>query len=241
MEHNNQIVARQNLDEVSFIRPILIILLVLYHSFAPWCGAWRTPEGFIFNETYWWIGKTAYSFMLPMFVFISGYVWSYQREILQKKDTLKTLILKKFKRLYIPSLIFSVAYLLIFDSEKLMGGGNQLISCLIKVVGGYAHMWFLPMLFWTFILAYCILLIRSRLIRWLVVLTLCFVSLVSLPLNIDSSFFYIIYFYSGYEMLLYQNKSRRTSSIHWSLVILLWCLFFLFFVLFSIAYNNFVN
>ena len=123
MIHSNQITIRKNLDEVSFIRPILIILLVLYHAFAPWCGAWKAPESLIPNEAYWWVGKTAYSFMLPMFVFISGYVWAYQREILQKKDTLKTLIIKKFKRLYVPSLVFSGVYLLVIDAEKLIVGG----------------------------------------------------------------------------------------------------------------------
>lgn len=115
-------VARQNLDEVSLIRPILIVLLVLYHAFAPWCGAWGAFEGYEPNEIYWWIGKSAYSFMLPMFVFISGYVWAFQRESLCKVDSLKQLAIKKFKRLYIPSLLFSVAYVLLFNSQTLMGG-----------------------------------------------------------------------------------------------------------------------
>lgn len=113
------------LDEVSLIRPILIILLVLYHAFAPWCGAWRLFCGYEANETYWWISKAAYSFMLPMFVFISGYVWAFQRESLGKKDTFKLLLSKKFKRLYIPSLLFSVVYVLLFNSQTLLGGAKM--------------------------------------------------------------------------------------------------------------------
>lgn len=123
MEQNNSIILRRNLDEISFIRPILIVLLVLYHAFAPWCGGWKPITGCEPNQVYWWIGKSAYSFMLPMFVFISGYVWSYQREILQRKGTFKQLFIKKFKRLYIPSLIFSTAYFLIFHKEDFVMGG----------------------------------------------------------------------------------------------------------------------
>ena len=88
---------KQKIDEVSLIRPVLICLLVLYHSFAPYCEAWEPFEGYIPSLSYWWIGKAAYSFMLPMFVFISGYIWSYQREICKKKEFLADLIKKNLK------------------------------------------------------------------------------------------------------------------------------------------------
>lgn len=115
---------RINLDEISFIRPILIVLLVLYHAFAPWCGAWNAFDGFQENIFYWWIGKLAYSFMLPTFVFISGYVWSYQRETLRRKDEFKVLFIKKLKRLYIPCLLFGFLYLFLFDKVECERGGG---------------------------------------------------------------------------------------------------------------------
>ena len=90
--------ANRNLDEVSFIRPVLIVLLVLYHAFAPWCGAWEPFDGFEENNVYWWLAKVAYSFMLPTFVFVSGYVWAYQRVSLNKRENLKILFIKKIKR-----------------------------------------------------------------------------------------------------------------------------------------------
>lgn len=31
------------LYEISFMRPVLLVLLVGYHAFAPFCGAWETP------------------------------------------------------------------------------------------------------------------------------------------------------------------------------------------------------
>ena len=100
--------SKKILEEVAFIRPVLIVLLVLYHSFAPWCGAWDSFDGFSSNLLYKVIARVSYSFMLPMFVFISSYVWAFQREQLCRVDSFVLLFKKKFKRLYIPSLIFSV-------------------------------------------------------------------------------------------------------------------------------------
>lgn len=69
---------KKNLDEISFIRPILIVMLVMYHAFAPWAGGWKEPKGFVPCEAYWWWGKLNYSFMLETFVMISGYIFGYQ-------------------------------------------------------------------------------------------------------------------------------------------------------------------
>lgn len=217
------------LDEVSLIRPILIILLVLYHAFAPWCGAWRPFCGYEANETYWWISKAAYSFMLPMFVFISGYVWAFQRESLGKKDTFKLLLSKKFKRLYIPSLLFSVVYVLLFNSQTLLGGGKDVLSVGMKILGGYAHMWFLPMLLWTFLITCCILQIKKRWLRWSIVIGLCCISFLPVPLGISTAFYYIIYFYAGYEALIYADKLREHATP--KSIAVQWLIFILAFVL----------
>lgn len=69
---------KRNLNEISFIRPILIVMLVMYHAFAPWTGAWSEPTWFVPCRAYWWWGKLNYSFMLETFVLISGYVFDYQ-------------------------------------------------------------------------------------------------------------------------------------------------------------------
>lgn len=59
---------KYNLSEVSFIRPLLIILVVLYHAFAPFTGTWREFVGFVPNEAYRYIADISYSSMLETFV-----------------------------------------------------------------------------------------------------------------------------------------------------------------------------
>lgn len=230
---------RKNLDEVSFIRPILIVLLVLYHAFAPWCGSWKPFDGFQDNEVYWWIGKLAYSFMLPTFVFISGYVWAYQREGLNKKDKITTLANKKFRRLYIPSLVFSLLYLPLLSDFPFGGGVNLLTTSVLKVIQGSGHMWFLPMLFWCFILCFLILRIESKVTRAIVVCVSVVLSILPIPLQIGPSLYYVLYFYFGYEMWC-RNESSPVES-NYKRIVIAWLIFFIsFFLLTEMVRSNFV-
>lgn len=226
---------KRNLDEVSLIRPILIVLLVLYHAFAPWCGAWKPFDGFEENEVYWWIAKSAYSFMLPMFVFISGYVWAYQREELLRRESFMQLIIKKSKRLYIPSIVFSIAYLFLIDGYSIDGGGN-LVHKSMDILSGYAHMWFLPMLLWNFIITWCLLQIKQGWLRWCIILILSLLTMLKIPLGISNAFYYIIYFYAGYEIYTKRNNLERLLNPY--ALTFQWLFFIITFVLLSILSLN---
>lgn len=78
--------TRTYLDEISFIRPNLIVLLVLYHSLCIHTGNWTIIDGMNVIPAYKEIGRAAYSFMLETFVLVSGYVWAYQRETKGRKE-----------------------------------------------------------------------------------------------------------------------------------------------------------
>lgn len=88
---------KRNLDEVSFIRPILIVLLVFVHCFTVFNGGWPPFEGYKDCTGYMWFSRTCYSFMLETFIFVSGYVWAYQVIDLQKRSSLGILVKKKLK------------------------------------------------------------------------------------------------------------------------------------------------
>ena len=124
------LMKRAILYDVVVIRLILIVLLVLYHSFAIYNGAWSIPEGIHEVKSYWWLASFAYSFMLEAFVFISGYVWGYQ--VRTKYDGIvdfNTTVVKKAKRLLIPSVIFSFIYLICFNWNNSMTWGGADILC----------------------------------------------------------------------------------------------------------------
>lgn len=92
------------LNDICLIRLLLIVLLVFYHSFCVFCGAWSVPDGFPQNEVYWWMAKVPISFFLEVFTFISGYLFG---NVVRSKGvrmlTFENCVVKKMKRLIIPS------------------------------------------------------------------------------------------------------------------------------------------
>ena len=184
------------LTEVAIIRPILIVLLVFYHAFAPYSGGWAPIEGFPEIPAYWWMDKLSYFFMLEMFVFLSGYVFGYQvRTKGEVKLVFKSLFLSKFKRLMIPCMIFSVFYILLFRDMAQMGPYDLLNG----IISGTGHMWFLPMLFVCFM---AIWLIEKMHISPKIVLPVLFLAAMLpikvLPLHAGHSVYYMFWFYLGY-------------------------------------------
>ncbi len=181
--------------DVSILRPVLIVLLVFYHAFAIYSGAWKPISGFPEVKFYWWLDKLSYASMLETFVFMSGYVFGYQvRTKGDVKLEAKNLFLSKFKRLIIPSMIFSLLYILFFQ-----GTTQSFISISYDIVNGVAHMWFLPMLFWCFVGVWVIEKMKLTPKLVLALLILCSIFwIVPLPFQMGETMYYLLFFYTGY-------------------------------------------
>ena len=183
------------LNDVAVIRPILIVLLVFYHAFLIFQGGWGSTGQFPEVKAYWWLDKLSYSFLLEMFVFISGYVLGYQ--VRMKGESIlaaKPFFWKKIKRLIIPSIVFSVLYIV------LLGDISQpILKTLYSILNGVGHMWFLPMLFWCFAIVWLIeaLKLSPRIVLPLLLpCSIC--SFIPIPLRIGVSMYYVLFFYVGY-------------------------------------------
>ena len=145
--------SQMNLDEVSFIRPILIILLILVHCFTVFNHGWEPFSGFQENKGYMWLSRLSYSFLLETFVFISGYVYAFQVITLQKTYTLAKLVKNKSSRLLLPSIVFSLIYLQLFSTDNFINVSSlpELGGLGLSIISGIGHLWYLPVLFWCFI------------------------------------------------------------------------------------------
>ncbi len=200
------------LNDVVVIRPILIVMLVFYHAFLIFQGGWGRSGQFPEIKAYWWLDKLSYSFLLEMFVFISGYVLGYQ--VRMKGESIlsaKPFFWKKTKRLIIPSIVFSVLYIV------LLGDISQpILKTLYSILNGVGHMWFLPMLFWCFAIVWVIekLRFRPRLIFPLLVLcSIC--SFFPLPFRVGVSMYYWFFFYVGYYIQRNNIDLERFYSSRW--------------------------
>lgn len=184
---NNQ----RRLTNVNIIRPVLIVLVVFYHAFAIFGGGWSSIDGFPEVKVYWWLDKLSYASLLESFVFISGYVFGYQ--VRTKGEMLlegKNLFWSKFKRLIIPSMFFSLFYIVLLEDDSL-----PLIKTLYCVINGVGHMWFLPMLFWCFVGIWIIEKLKLKpyfVLPLLILSSIC--SFVPLPLQMGVTMYYLLFF-----------------------------------------------
>lgn len=211
------------------MRPVLLVLLVAYHAFAPYCGAWRMPEGIHEITAYKWIGYFSRAFRLEAFVFISGYIFTFQLLTKNKFSSLSELAINKTKRLLIPCIIFGIAYYIMFRSCSNLGSP-------LRVLTGIAHLWYLPCLFWLFLMQYIIInyisknsgtLFHNGRTLWakesqgilLIISALPVLSILPLPIQLNKALYYMLFFFGG--GVFYQNSdwiakhTNRTNTLIW--------------------------
>ena len=199
-------IEKKLLTDVCAIRLMLIILLVMYHAFAIFCGGWAPLPDYPEINGYRWIGRTAYSFMLEAFVFISGYVYGYQINRNPQKLSFKTVISSKLKRLILPSVIFSTIYYLLFYDLAV-----PVSKIVYSILCGSGHMWFLPMLFWCFIFTHIAEKTGFKHIHIIITaFIMAMISAAPLPLRLSSAMYYFLFFYIGY---LIKRKALNVGKL----------------------------
>lgn len=221
---------KRNLTEVSILRPFCILLLVILHSFTVFNHSWKPFEGFIDIPAYLWITRVTASIMLVMFVFLSGYVFSYQVNEQHKDFKFWPFVWKKCQRLIIPAIIFGLIYFFFLLDPKPKG---VLWSCL-SILSGIGHLWFLPMLFWCFIVGFFMNKLKMKEIwKMLILLALCIISwaTVVVPLGIGRSIFYLFFFYLGFHIFKHKEK-----LVVWGTPFRLGLLLFIFIVSFLVTH-----
>lgn len=191
------------LYEISFIRPILLVLLVSYHAFAPFCGAWELPTGIEPNYIYKWIALFSRAFRLEAFVFVSGYIFAMQ--VIQKKKftSLKQLMYSKFIRLIIPCWIFGLIYWALFRTAHP-----------VKILTGIGHLWYLPCLFWCFLLFFFLYKGKFKgTYVFIALVILCGLSFIPLPFQLNRAMYYMLFFYIGGEFWKHTAEIKQYANI----------------------------
>ena len=222
-----QSVNTKRLDEIALMRPILIILVVLYHAMAIHTGNWSLPEGTVQIGLYAAVGRIAYIFMLESFVFISGYLYAYQRSK-RGEDNFSMLVRKKWKRLLLPCWLFGILYALMF------GWSSSILETIMAVITGIGHLWFLFMLFGCFVITWVLLFLKFRI--WFIMLLLFVVSLFSfiiLPFQLSNLMYFLFFFFMGFYF--YSGRQFFVKKIRILHIICAWLLFVLLYILLDYA------
>lgn len=212
------------LDEVTLMRTILALLIVFMHSFTCYDGCWRQPDGYVDIPLYKWLSRTSFAFTLEVFVFISGYLFAFQRITLNRAGGGIALIVNKLKRLILPSIIFSILYFVLFYEY------NDVGDMVYSIINGCGHMWYLPMLFWCFVFGWLLEQVKIKdgwKLAFLVALNLF--AVISLPLRLTNAFTFMVYFYGGY--VVYKHLDKIKNSITSRKLVVSWIVFAVLFVI----------
>lgn len=200
-----------SIEHLDLLRVFAIGIVVLRHCFSPYTGAWPISEYYHYSHYLDILGRYISSISMPLFVFISGLLFSYLRNNLKKYPTYKILFKKKFNRLIKPYLIFAPLYIVfIMGITSLKGFVPEFFG------GATGHLWFLTMIFTVFLIYYPFedyfkkkpftgLLIVS----FLFILFPIFSKLGLIP--ISKAFQYGVFFYVGY--FFYTNNSIISKKL----------------------------
>lgn len=194
----------QRLKEIDLIRPIAVLLIVLWHTFIIYQGGWHEPDHFEDVEAYWWIAKLAIIFSLELFTFVSGYVFSFQNH--KSPKPFGFFVKGKAKRLLIPGITFSLLYVFFISGVENV---QSVLKLCVDLICGVGHLWYLPMLFVVFIISYFIVKMSIRAVNLLMVVLLSIATIIlaiQLPFNISLILYYLPFFLMGYYFYQYRDK-----------------------------------
>lgn len=209
---NQQLMNSQskiNLNSLNIVRSIAIILVVLRHSFSPYLNAWEISKYYNTNRVVQIIGEYISTFSMPLFVFISGFIYAYLRLYKKKYSTYKILITKKIRRLLIPYFFFGIIYIAVFMKY------DSFISFVEPLWFGCGHLWFILMMFLIFILFYPLeTYFKNNIKSGIIISVFCFlISSIFNYYKLDPLFdvtFYLLFFYLGY---LFCYKYEKVNNL----------------------------
>lgn len=130
------------LQDVVVIRTFAIIIVVAFHAYGMMYANHFPQSEETYRKIYYTVNQCSLiNVAMPLFVFISGYLFSHLIDI-GKYCHFWEFVRNKFKRLIIPYWIFCSLIMLT----------NIFFDYKVLISGGFSHLWFITMLFWCFII-----------------------------------------------------------------------------------------
>jgi len=230
---------KKRIEEVNALRALAILLIISHHSFAIF-----QPKGWVVNffvpqfAPYAYLSMLLRNVGLPLFIFLSGYIFQYQYVTNKKELLTGKFLLNKLQRLLVPAIIFGILYMVILGNIR--EDIKNIPLLIYKLLNGTDHLWFLPMLFWCFVF---ICLLKSLYNKPVYILAISFIMVpFSLFLPEDWSIAKALYHFSYFALGFYvmANKPYLQALLKNKLILLLILILFLSFfsMYFKLVYFN---
>ena len=222
-------VANKNrINEYSVLRVLAMILVVIGHCQIFYIGNIqfdipKTTMYYIFEI----IVEIIYKFHMPLFFFLSGAIYFVSTNYRNKYNTLKELIVSKFKRLIIP--YFAVSFFMLIPMRALIGvyNNSNILKGITKDILLFhdpAHLWFLPVLFTVFVLFYIIAKLSRRPFIIYLIVAAVYIAALKIPDRYDLSLRYLLWFTFGYafeSVRIKYNQFLKGKNIALSITLII--------------------
>lgn len=220
------------LENCNFVKTILMLLVILYHSCIFWKGDWF--DGAIVatkSDVIRFFAEWLNSFLVYAFVLVSGYVFYYLKVLKKKYLQLGSFLIGKIKRLVIPYCFITILWVIPLTCLWVSYSWKDIFLKYFLAISP-SQLWFLLMLFWCYCLAYFTTDIVSRNSIAIII------TFLSFGIGIIGNHFIPNYFqiWSGFSFFPFFILGMKLSQGEWKLLrkIPLFIYFFIHSVLFVI-------
>lgn len=215
----------KRISQISNIRALAIFLVVLGHSIILYSSGWDLFETSLDVPFLNWLKRIIDISQMPLFFSLSGYLFVFTHG---KKRGFVDLLKTKTLRLIVPYIGIGLCFLLpiriAIGFPSYQGIGIVEFALKLLTANDVGHLWFLPALFFAFLLGEIILTIAEK-IPGIRKFPTYFFGMTALALYLEgyriklayppllSAFNYLIWFSFGYFLNIYQKIVRRVYSI----------------------------
>jgi len=241
------------LNNISLLRTFAILIVVLGHSMIVYQYNWGiyipVVKSSFFNALKTYID----TFQMPLFIFISGYMYYYCRKECGKYNKFSKFSFDKIKRLIVPYICVAFIYVLpirIMTNYKGYYGNNtfQIIYKYILTGLDVGHLWYLLAIFEIFIVFYLFEATIDKIGIPASFIIIACADIISYKFphvfQISSSIHYFMFFYLGYLIRRYEKTFEAPFKGKNNIVIIvaLFILQFSFLIVsFKISNNNIIG
>lgn len=196
------------LNYISILRSLSIIFVVFFHVYGYFYADHIPGIAEDYKNTYFWIIQCVIiNVAMPMFTFISGYLFEYLFKNKGKYRDFLSFIKNKVKRLLLPYLIFGIIFMITTNDFRPY-------DLIFK--GAYWHLWYLPRLFWCFICAWMLnKWIKNHIVRLILLPILLFYPLAQLHIppfiGMQETSNWFCWFYMG--MIYWDYKETIINTL----------------------------
>ena len=228
------------LSNCYFLKSILMLIIVFYHSILFWKGNWFTPitpteEPTLLKYTAIFLS----TFHVHTFTFVSGYIYYYIRYEKESYNDRLAFVLNKTKRLLVPYIFVSIIWVIPITQYFFNYPMKKIITDYLFATSP-SQLWFLLMLFCVFIMFYFLSdFIKKHTITGLVLLLMLYgvggIGQLLLPniFQIFAALRFMIFFYIGFKFRQFdilKSMKKRFLFIETFIEILLFIIYIYIFI-----------